>query len=486
MSDAPSPEPVSPHPASGGETDVPAQRDFKSVRERNEVRLRAIPYGFAALIGVGALLLALPFAHNPGQHVPFLDALFLSTSACCVTGLVTVNVADTFNWFGQGVLLVLIQLGGIGIMTAGTLFLLFTGNRLSLAHERSIESTFGTLRSARPIDVLIYACAFVLIFELAGVVSMFSLINQYWPNQSVGESLWQAVFHSVSAFCNAGISILPNGLEQWRDHASLLLIISLLVVGGGIGLLTLVNLRYFYWWRRDTRRRGRLTLQSRLSIVMALLLLAVGTLATLGLEWNKTLAGASFEDKVSWSFFHSAMTRTAGFNVVDNGQMTPATLEVTMALMFIGGSPGSMAGGIKTVTAVLLFMTAWMSLRRREEISILGRRVPRDATSAAVMLTLLAIICLLIAVTLLMITEYNHPASQTPNGWLAVVFEAVSAFGTVGLSAGVTPLLTAWGKVIIVLVMFLGRVGPLMLAVHLCRPVSPWHVRYPEESVSVG
>ena len=455
-------------------------------KPQNEVRLRAIPYGFGILIVLGAIFLALPFSHQPGKHVSLLDALFLSTSACCVTGLTTVNVAETFNAFGQAVLMVLIQLGGIGIMTAGTLFLIFTGGRLSLAHEKSIEGTFGRLRMARPLDVLIYACVFVLIFELAGMIGLFSLINQYWPDHSIGESLWQAAFHSVSAFCNAGISILPDGLVGWREQPLLLLIIDLLVIAGGIGLLTLVNLRYFYWWRRDRRRRGHITLQTRLSVLMAVILLAVGTLATLALEWNETLDGATFGQKVSWSFFHSTMTRTAGFNVVDPGAMNAATLLITVVLMFIGGAPGSMAGGIKTVTTALLLMTTWTALKRREDLNLFGRRIPRDATAAAVMLVLLASMCIVVAVIILMILEQNNPASHSPHRWLALVFETVSAFGTVGLSTGITPLLTAGGKVVILLVMFLGRVGPLILAVHLCKPVSAWHLRYPKESVSVG
>jgi trk system potassium uptake protein TrkH len=454
---------------------------------RNEVKLRMIPIGFAALILVGTLLLALPFSHNAGESVSVLDAFFLSTSATCVTGLTTVNVAEEFNRFGQIVVLVLIQFGGLGIMTAGTFFLLLTGNRLSLAQEKSIIGTFGQLRSARPLDVFIYACVFVLIAEFAGFVAMFSVLTQHGPEQAIGDSAWQAAFHSVSAFCNAGISIFPEGLVHWRHQPWLLGIVDLLVIAGGIGLLTLVNLRYFYWWRRDTRRRGQLSLQTKISVLLTVLLLAAGTVLTLVLEWNRTLDGAeSWSERVSWAFFHSTMTRTAGFNVVDTGQMQPATLLTSMALMFIGGAPGSMAGGIKTMTAAVLFMAAWAALRRRQEVNLFKRRVPRDQTGAAVMIVLLAALCLFVALMLLLMTEGGRPSAQTDHQQLALAFEAVSAFGTVGLSAGVTPLLTWAGKVIIIALMFIGRVGPLMLAIHLCRPASPWHLRHPEESVSLG
>jgi trk system potassium uptake protein TrkH len=460
---------------------------YKSTLRGHEAPLRPIPYAFGALILVGALFLRLPLAHNPGRSISSLDALFLSTSATCVTGLSPVNVAEVFNGFGQAVLLVLIQAGGIGIMTAGTFFLVLTGNRLSLAHEQSIAGAFGQLRSVRPGDIFAYACVVVLVTELAGAVALFSLISQQWPEQPVGTALWQAAFHSVSAFCNAGISIFPEGLARWKNVPALLGVVDALVITGGIGLLTLVNLRYYRWWRRDSRKRGSLSVQTRLSVAITVLLLAGGTLLTLALEWNRTLAAAhSFGERLSWAFFHSTMTRTAGFSVVDLAQMHPATLQISIVLMFIGGAPGSMAGGIKTSTTAVLVLAAWAALRRRSEVNLFGRRVPGGQTSAAVMILLLATASLLLAVILLMITEGGSLAVHARHGWLGVVFEAVSAFGTVGLSADVTPLLTSSGKAIIIALMFLGRVGPLMLAMHLCRPVVPWHVRYPEESISLG
>jgi trk system potassium uptake protein TrkH len=445
-----------------------------------------IPIGFIVLILVGTVLLALPFTHNSGESVSILDALFLSTSATCVTGLTTVNVAESLNRLGHTTLLVLFQVGGLGIMTAGTFFLLLTGNRLSLAHETSIVGTFGKLRSARPLDVLIYACAFVLIAEFAGFVAMFSVLTQHGPEQAIEESAWQAAFHAVSAFCNAGISVFPEGLARWKDQPLLLGIVNLLVIAGGIGLLTLVNLRFYYWWRRDTRRRGQLGVQTKVAVLLTVVLLLAGAVLTLLLEWNRTLGGGSWGERLSWAFFHSTMTRSAGFSVVDTGQMHPATLFISMALMFIGGAPGSMAGGIKIITAAVLVMAAWTALRRQQEVNLFRRRVPRDQTGAAVMLALMAAGCVFVAMTLLFISESGRPAAQTELHQLALAFEAVSAFGTVGASTGVTPLLTPAGKLIIIAFMFIGRVGPLMLAIHLCRPAAPWHARHPAESVSLG
>ncbi len=453
---------------------------------RKQADLRLVPAGFGALILLGAVLLLLPWAHRPGCSIHWLDALFLSTSATCVTGLTPVDIAKVFNGFGQVVLLLLIQAGGLGIFTASLLLVLAGGGRLSLADEHTIHATVGRLRQARPLDVFIYACVFVLVLELAGAVGLFTLMTRSAPEAEAGQTLWEAVFHSVSAFCNAGISIYPEGLARWRDNPGILAVICALVIAGGIGLMTLINLRYYYFWRRDPRRRGRLTLQTRLSVLAAGVLLLLGCMTTWLFEANHTLQEATWGEQASWSFFHSTMTRTAGFNVVDVGQMNPPTLLTTLGLMFIGGAPGSMAGGIKTVTFAVLLLTAWAALRRRDEVQFWHRRLsPRDSF-VATMLALLGVACVVVGLGLLMVIEDGHPASQTHQHWLALVFEAVSAFGTVGLSAGVTPLLTAGGKVVILALMFTGRVAPLMLAVYLARPASPLLVRHPREELALG
>ena len=403
-----------------------------------------------------------------------------------MTGLTTVNVAQIFNGFGQAVLLVFIQAGGLGISTASILLVLLSGERLTLADEHTIHATVGKIRRARPADVFLYGCLFVFLIELAGTVALLIQINAAAPDESVWQNLWDAAFHSVSAFCNAGISIYPDNLEHWRNHPGILAVMDILVIAGGIGLMTLINLRYYFFWRRDPRRRGYLTLQTKLSLLMAALLLVAGTLLTLIFEKNHTQAGASLGERISWSFFHSTMSRTAGFNVVDVGSMNPPTLLFTLFLMFIGGAPGSMAGGIKTVTFAVLVLTAWSALRRRENIQAFGRRISPQIAGRAVMIALIAAAVLMIGVGLLMFTEQGHASSETSEHWLALIFEAVSAFGTVGLSAGVTPLLTPFGKTIIMLLMFTGRVMPLMLSIYLARPTHPWHVRRPTEEVGLG
>ena len=227
-------------------------------------------------------------------------------------------------------------------------------------------------------------------------------------------------------------------------------------------------------------------MQTRLSVLSAVLLLLLGSIAAWAFEFHHTLKDATLGEQVSWSFFHSTMSRTAGFNVVDVGQMNPPTLLATLGLMFIGGAPGSMAGGIKTVTFAVLLLTAWSALRRRDEVQFWNRRLSPKASFVATMIALLGVACVVSGVALLMVFEEGRPSSQTHQHWLALVFEVVSAFGTVGLSTGVTPLLTAAGKVVILALMFVGRIAPLILGVYLARPANPLRVRHPREELALG
>lgn len=447
---------------------------------------RWVPAGFAGLSLLGTLLLKLPAALKPGATLSWLDALFVSVSAVCVTGLSPVTISDTFSPYGQAILVALIQAGGIGISTAATLLVLLGGRRLSLTSELQIQASIGRIREARPVDIFAYSVAAIFICELAGVLALFHLLQNAQPTEAPLVTLWDAVFHSISAFCNAGFSTWPEGMARWRDHPGILALINLLVITGGIGLLTLVNLRYWYFWRRDPRRRGRLTLQSRLSVLSAAVLLAASTLVIVLFEWDHSLQDAGVGAKFSWAWFHATNCRTSGFNVVDLDAMRASTLLFSMLLMFIGGAPGSMAGGIKTLTVALLVLAAWNALRRRGDIQMLRRRIPGRQVSLAVLVTLIAGAAVFAGILSVLATEEFTAAGGTGHRWLAVAFEAVSAFGTVGLSTGITPLLSDAGKAIIILLMFAGRVGPLVLTLMLSRPVNPWRIRYPEEEVCLG
>lgn len=452
---------------------------------RHDPDLRSVPLGFLGLIVLGGVLLMLPAAHAPGQTLGWLDAFFLSTSSVCVTGLTTINVATTLSGFGQVIVLLLIQLGGLGIVTASLALVMLGGERLSLAHEGAVSATIGRLQRARPAELFRYSCLVVALCEAAGATSLYTRLQAMNPAADPLALVWQAVFHAVSGFCNAGISIFPEGLVRWRGDAVLLGIIDLLVIAGSIGLLSLLNLRYYYFWKRDPRRRGRMALQTKLATLVSVFLLGAGLVITLLFEWNQSLDGLPAGQKVSWAFFHSSM-RTAGFTVVDLGQMHPATLAASMVLMFIGGSPGSMAGGIKTVTLAVLILTARAALLRQETVQAFQRSISPRIIGIAIMVTMLAVAAAGTGIGALLLSEMGEPAAAGPRGWLGLAFEAVSAFGTVGFSTGVTGLLTPPGKLIVMILMFAGRVGPLVLAVYLARPVHPWHIRHPEENVSIG
>lgn len=454
--------------------------------QRSDPDLRPLPLGFLALIALGGALLLLPWARPPGRELALIDAFFLSASAVCVTGLAPLNIAEGLSGFGQGVILVLLQLGGIGIVTASLALVMLSGKRLSLADEGAVAATVGRLQRATPTELFRFSCLLVALGEAAGATSLYWRLQTLNPSADPLLLVWQAVFHAVSGFCNAGFSIFPEGLVHWRGDPLLLGIVDLLVIAGGIGLLSLINLRYCHFWRRDPRRRGRLALQTKIAAGVSLLLIATGTAATLLFEWNHTLLDEPFGQKISLAAFHSVMTRTAGFNAVDPGGMQPATLLCSMLLMFIGGSPGSMAGGIKTVTLAVLFCTARAALRRHETVQIYGRRISPRTSGIALMVSMLALATVMTGIACLMLTELGEPAAAATGGWLGLSFEAVSAFGTVGLSTGVTGLLTVSGKLVIMTLMFAGRVGPLVLAVYLARPVRPWHIRHPEEDVSLG
>ena len=460
--------------------------EFISPVPRSRFPYWKIPGLFLALIAAGTVLLKLPAAHRPGQALSWIDALFTAVSAVCVTGLVTVNTAEVLSGFGEVVLLGLIQMGGIGIVTSGTLFMLVRGQRLTFADERFLAATLGRLKKARPVDVFIFTCLFVALCEAAGMVALFPLMSRADPGRPVGEMLWEALFHSVSAFCNAGFSDEATGAARWRETPSVLWVLSFVVILGGIGMPTLLNFRYFRFWRRKPEERGRLALQTRIVLRITLVLLVLGAVAMWLLERNALLKDMPWGQSLSLAWFQSTTLRTAGFSAVDIGQMQGTTLLLSMLLMFIGGSPGSMAGGIKTVTFALILAIVWTSLRRRQDVELFRRRISSETRAASLMVVFLAATVIIAGILLLMATEASHPASQTPHRWLALMFEGVSAFCTVGLTTGVTPLLTAAGKLTVMALMFVGRVGPLLLAFHLATPVHPQRVRFAEENVSLG
>lgn len=431
---------------------------------------------------LGTALLMLPCARRAGQGLEPLTALFTATSAMCVTGHTLVDTGAYFSFFGQLVVLLLIQIGGLGFMTMAMALLIIAGRRLSLRYETALSLSLGMNAPDRIKKFLLRTIALALALELAGAVILgLRLLRQ--RDLPVGQAFYEGLFHAVSAFCNAGFSLYPDGLISLRQDKIFLATVMALIVLGGMGFLVLSEL--YYEWRAARRRHLVLSLHSRMVVAGTLFLIGAAALGFGWLEWRNTLAPLSTPDKVACALFQSITPRTAGFNVVDMAQTSPAARFMTMLLMFIGGSPGSTAGGIKTTTAIVLVFATLAMIRNRRDIMMLGRTVSARVAAEALAVFLISLLVVVAFFGMLLISEQ---ASLMTGRFTfdTLLFDAVSAFGTVGLSTGVVPLLSPAGKLIIIAFMFVGRVGPLTLALFIGLKEQRDLIRYPEEDVIIG
>ncbi|MBI5249893.1 MAG: ATPase [Desulfomonile tiedjei] len=433
--------------------------------------------GFAAAILVGALLLCLPWAHY--GKVGFLDALFTSTSAVCVTGLTVVDTANDYTMFGQVIIVILIQTGGLGIMTFAGLAFNILGRRMSLQSLAVLQDTFFQRDVAADFQRT-FKTILALTFLIEGIGALLLWIFLL-PMMDPGAALFSAVFHSVSAFCNAGFSLRSENLMGLSGSPGILIVIMSLIVLGGLGYTVLNEA----WLLARGRGRSpglyaqrRFSMHARLVLWVSSILIVGGCLAILlfGLTPGETHWG----DRILHSLFQSVTARTAGFNSVDIGKLPQASLFILIVLMFIGGSPASCAGGVKTTTAVIWSARLRAALRGERDVHLLDRRLPWEQVGKADLLMGLAIFWNLIGILFLLSTE-----AHLAEGPLALIFEQVSAFGTVGLSAGLTPNLSAPGKLWIIATMFVGRLGPLTIAMWVV-PLQKAHVRYPKGTVMIG
>ncbi|MGK7312418.1 MAG: TrkH family potassium uptake protein [Candidatus Longimicrobiales bacterium M2_2A_002] len=437
---------------------------------------------FLGLILAGTFgLLWLPGLYV-GPGLGFVDALFTATSAVCVTGLIVVDTATYFTPWGQAFVLLLLQLGGLGIIAFTTLIILGLGRRLSLRHE----SLAGTgARVAEEIDHRRLAWAIIkytLAFEVAGAVILYAL----WGSRlGWGSAAWHAIFQSVSAFCNAGFSTFSDSLIGFRRSTVSLTVMAVLIVAGGLGFLVLEEL--WIWGRRKPERhRFRLSLHSRLVLTTTAVLLLGGWIAYGMLEWTGVLGGLGIVDRLGNALFMSATARTAGFNAVDYAAAADDTNFLTILLMAVGGSPGSTAGGLKTTTFALIGLLALSRLRGREVVSVWGRSVPGETIQRAVGLFVLGFVVITLALFGYAHTELDVLQSGRQPFFIHM-FEAVSAFNTVGLSLGATPDLSVGGRWLTIFLMYVGRVGPLVFAAALARRAHHTKsIRYSYEDVVIG
>lgn len=412
---------------------------------------------FCGLILVGTLVLRLvPALYVGGQPLGWVDSLFTATSAVCVTGLIVVDTATHFSWAGQAFLLLLIQLGGLGMLSLTSLIIVALGKRLSV---RSEMVAVGSPVVNPDIDVkqlTVDIVRFTLLLELVGAILLWL---QWGPRLGYREAVWHAVFHSVSAFCNAGFSTFSDSLVGYQSAPLTLLTVGLLVIAGGLGFLTMEEC-YLKVVKQTRGRSYRLSLHSRLVLVTTLWLLVVGGVLFTVLEWRGVLSALPWWDRCSNGLFMSVTARTAGFNSIDYASACESTNFATMLLMMVGGSPGSTAGGLKTTTFALIGLIAWSKLRGQETTVFANRSIPEDTLKRATGLLVVAVGIVVFGMLLLLILQSQQ---SQQDGFLKYAFETVSAVNTVGLSLGVTDDLTPLSRLLVASLMFFGRVGPLTL-----------------------
>ncbi|MGM0588291.1 MAG: TrkH family potassium uptake protein [Bacteroidota bacterium] len=443
-------------------------------RQKNTARF--LVYSFFALITIGTLLLMLPGATQDGQGLVFIDALFTSTSAVCVTGLIVVDTATHFTLFGELVILTLIQLGGIGIVTFATFLFLFISGGLGVGQMNTLKGMVGESNSSLVVSTLKQVVGFTFVVEAIGAISYYISWDMTFPSH--GQRILFSVFHAVSAFCNAGFSLFTNSLADGANatHLGINITTMLLIVLGGLGFTVIWELI-----RRKTDQssfRRRISIHTQTVLTVTGILIIGGALLISLMEWNGVLAGYSWGDKLLLSLFQSVTTRTAGFNTVDTGAIGLSATLVMLILMFIGGSPASTAGGIKTTTFAVVMRSVVMTVRGYNRMEMFKRTVPNRIIFRAMTVILLAGSCISISAILLTYVE-DH-------AFMDLLFEEVSAFATVGLSRGITGELSPWGKFIIVVSMFLGRVGILTFTVAFAKRLDTHNYEYPEETLMVS
>ncbi len=447
---------------------------IKFKRQGSSERFALFSY-FLVLIGLGTVLLYLPAAWSGPARLGFLDSFFTAVSAVCVTGLITVDTA-LYSMFGKIVILFLIQFGGLGILTFTTMFFVSVKNRkVSLRNLQTVRNYYLDSIEFQAHNILRNILVMTVVVELAGTMLLWFRFRITVPDTS----FFTALFHSVSAFCNAGFSLFPNSLEGYSSDPYLLIVIMLLIISGGLGFLIFNDIILV-----GRKKKKRYALHTRIVLVSSAVLIILGTIGFFLMENNGTLKEMNWFNKLINALFQSVTPRTAGFNTVSQGALKSSSKFLTMIFMFIGGSPASIAGGIKTTTFAIVFLTLLKEIDWQGRIRIRDRVLPQKTVTKAILFMGKAIIFLAVSVFLLTLTEMNG-AGNGGSGFMSIVFESFSAFGTVGLSTGMTSSLSTLGKLVIICTMFAGRVGLISLSIPLLKEHNE-EIEYPEEEVLIG
>lgn len=474
----------------------PIDLGFKPLKRLAPEKILAL--SFAAYILAATFVLMLSQA-TTGGSIGFIDALFTITSATCVTGLTVVDTGTYFTSFGQVVILLSIQLGGIGIMTFSTFLLYVLGRRLTTRDSSLLATSLGSTNGTTARGLLWTVIIISVTIEAVGALLLYTRFEREMPTDM---AIWFSIFHSVSAFCNAGFGLLPDSLTRYVGNATVNITIMLLILLGGIGFIAFLEMQQFAksrvrlflertgilkgssYWREAPYR---FSVHTKIVIRTSLWLILIGAVVVGLLEFNNVQKDMSWSTRIYSSLFQSVTPRTAGFNTLDQGALSGATLFVIMILMFIGASPGSTGGGIKTSTFAVLLGIVRSRLKRQDHVVFFGRRIGSFLQSEAVTFTVIATAAVILGALLLQIFETGGEGHRVSGGkFVELLFEAISAFATVGLSTGITPKLAPLSKVVLVVLMFVGRVGPLTLALAISRQRQPSKVVYPEGRIIIG
>lgn len=427
---------------------------------------------FFIIILVGAILLTLPWMTR--NDLSFLDALFTSTSATSVTGLIVIDTGQEFTMLGQIIIMVLMQLGILGIMGTASLFFLALRKKISVTGETFLKESLETDFRGEAIKMIRFILIAIFSIEIIGAAFLFLAWNQYFPNS--GGALFSSLFHSISSFGNAGFSLFSDSLESFRGSTSINIIFGALIFVGGLGFLTLRELqrKFLSWFKGE---RVRISGYSKIIIFSSLALIILGATFFYFFE-KENLSFLSLKELWLSSFFQSVTARTAGFNTVNIGGISNPTLSVLMFLMFVGGAPGSAAGGIKVISLALIIIFIITFFKRKEEPVIFKRVIPSVFLQKILVLVSVCLLIVLVGTLILLYTEKGQ--------FEEILFEAVSAFGTVGLSMGLTSSLSTAGKIVIIILMYLGRIIPLGLALIGSKELIHSKVHFPEEKIYLG
>lgn len=429
---------------------------------------------FAAIIFTGALMLNLPISSQNGKSVGFINSLFTATSATCVTGLTVVNTSEHWTVFGKFTIIILIQMGGLGVMTMSAMISFFLGKRISLKtrvlimEERNVNELQGVVRLTK------YIVIYTFLIELIGAI-LFSFV--FIPDYGIGKGIAFSVFHAISSFCNAGFDLIGDSMVIYVDNPIITFTICSLIVVGGLGF-------FIFWDIHASKKFKRLTLHSKLVLIISGILLVGGAAAIFLLEYNnpETLGNLSLSGKIQASIFQAVVPRTAGYYSVHLSELRISTVFLTIMLMFIGGSSASTAGGIKTTTAGVIFISIFNYVRGKRDIEVFEKRITLETVMKAIAITGISALIISFAVFILTITE-----EQSGFAFIDILFETTSAFATVGSTRGLTPELTNVGKILLSCVMYIGRLGPLTIAFAFMKErKNIGNYMYPEGKLIIG